>query len=346
MKYFYTLIGITLLSAVSFAQAPDKMSFQAVVRNASNGLVVSSPVGMKISILQGSVSGSAIYAETQTPTSNTNGLVSVEIGSGTVVTGDFSTIDWVNGPYFIKTETDPTGGTNYTISGTTQLLSVPYALFAKTAENVTNDMVNDADADPTNEIQTLSQTGNTISLSNGGGSVTVTDTDTHLTEAEVDNYVSNNGYLTAEVDDSNTNELQTLSQTGNTISLSNGGGSVTVTDTDTHLTEAEVDNYVSNNGYPTAVDNLRIIQGTIGQDGTILSGTGFTVEKTAVGNYKITFNAAFTNYPAVTYSTNYYANFVLSNILSGSSVSVIIKNASGTDVDPNVWFSFIAMGPK
>ncbi|MDX9776817.1 MAG: FISUMP domain-containing protein, partial [Petrimonas sp.] len=66
-----------------------------------------------------------------------NGLVSVEIGSGTVVSGTFATIDWSNGPYFIKTETDPTGGTSYTITGTSQLLSVPYALHAKTAESVT-----------------------------------------------------------------------------------------------------------------------------------------------------------------------------------------------------------------
>src|SRR5690554_566777 len=92
---------------------------------------------MQISILQGSASGTAVYVETQTPTSNANGLVSLEIGAGTVVSGDFTTIDWANGPYFIKTETDPTGGTSYTITGTSQLLSVPYALHAKTAETVT-----------------------------------------------------------------------------------------------------------------------------------------------------------------------------------------------------------------
>ncbi|MBC8344609.1 MAG: collagen-like protein [Bacteroidetes bacterium] len=88
---------------------------------------------MRISILQGTVSGTAVYVETQAPTTNDNGLVTIEIGAGTVVSGNFSTIDWTNGPYFIKTETDANGGTTYTITGTSQLLSVPYALYAKTS---------------------------------------------------------------------------------------------------------------------------------------------------------------------------------------------------------------------
>jgi hypothetical protein len=125
------------MTANMFAQAPENMSYQAVVRDGSNNLVSSTSVGMQISILQGSSSGAAVYIETQSPTSNTNGLVSLEIGSGTVISGDFTSIDWANGPYFIKTETDPTGGTNYTITGTSQLLSVPYALHAKTAETLT-----------------------------------------------------------------------------------------------------------------------------------------------------------------------------------------------------------------
>lgn len=104
---------------------------------------------MQISILQGSASGTAVYIETQEPTTNANGLVSIEIGDGTIVSGDFTTIDWTNGPYFIKTETDPTGGTSYTITGTSQLLSVPYALHAKTAETLTEAMVETDPSVPT-----------------------------------------------------------------------------------------------------------------------------------------------------------------------------------------------------
>jgi uncharacterized protein (TIGR02145 family) len=90
---------------------------------------------MQISLLQGTASGTAVYVETQTATTNANGLVSIEIGTGTATTGTFSEIDWATGPYFIKTEIDPAGGGNYTITGTQQVMSVPYALYAKTAEN-------------------------------------------------------------------------------------------------------------------------------------------------------------------------------------------------------------------
>jgi trimeric autotransporter adhesin len=120
------------------AQTPQAMSYQAVIRNASNVLVTNAPIGMKISILQSSASGTPVFVETQTTTTNANGLASIAIGSGTVVTGSFAGIDWANGPYFIKTETDPTGGTSYTITGTSQLLSVPYALYAATSGNSNN----------------------------------------------------------------------------------------------------------------------------------------------------------------------------------------------------------------
>ncbi len=136
MKKLYTLLTAVILTVSAMAQAPEKMSYQAVVRDASNALVTSQSVGMQISILQGSVSGIVVYVETQTPTTNINGLVSIEIGSGTVVSGTFNTIDWSNGPYFIKTETDPTGGTTYTITGASQLMSVPYALHANTADSI------------------------------------------------------------------------------------------------------------------------------------------------------------------------------------------------------------------
>ena len=125
-----------LAAAGVFAQVPNKMSYQAVVRNSSNNLVVNQAVGMRISLLQGSASGASVYTETQSPTTNANGLVSIEIGAGTVLSGNFANINWANGPYFIKTETDPNGGTNYSITGTSQLLSVPYALDAKTAESI------------------------------------------------------------------------------------------------------------------------------------------------------------------------------------------------------------------
>jgi hypothetical protein len=130
MKKIYSILVALILTANVFAQAPQKMSYQAVIRKSNNALVQSSPVGMKISILKSSATGTAVYVETQTATTNANGLVSLEIGTGTAITGTFATINWATGPYFIKTETDPNGGTNYTIAGTNELMSVPYALFS------------------------------------------------------------------------------------------------------------------------------------------------------------------------------------------------------------------------
>lgn len=137
MKNLFSLLTAFCCVFISLAQAPEKMTFQAVVRDATNNLLNNQSLGMQISILQGTSAGNALYVETHTPTSNENGLVTIEIGTGTVSEGDFMTIDWSNGPFFIKSETDPTGGVSYSITGTSQLMSVPFALHAKTAESVT-----------------------------------------------------------------------------------------------------------------------------------------------------------------------------------------------------------------
>lgn len=151
MKKF-TLLTATLLITLSIlAQTPPKMSYQCVVRNATGTLVTNQAIGIKISILQGSVTGIVVFAETYSPNpqTNSNGLVTLEIGSGTAINGTFPGIDWSAGPYFLKAETDPTGGTNYTIAGTSQLLSVPYALYAKTVENGFSGNYNDLTNRPT-----------------------------------------------------------------------------------------------------------------------------------------------------------------------------------------------------
>lgn len=139
MKKFYPLLSFVffLFSLSVCAQTPEKLSYQAIVRDAGDILLVNQSIGIQISILQGSASGTAVYVETQNPTTNSNGLLSIEIGAGTVVSGDFTTINWGSNLFFIKTEIDITGGTNYTITGTSQLLSVPYALHSKTAETFT-----------------------------------------------------------------------------------------------------------------------------------------------------------------------------------------------------------------
>jgi hypothetical protein len=135
MKRVFALAAALLLAVMLWAQSPEKMSYQSVVRDASNALVASQTVGMQLSILQGTASGTAVYVETQTPTTNLNGLVSLQIGSGALVSGDFTSINWSSGLYFVKTEIDLLGGNTYTITGTSQLMSVPFALYAKTSGN-------------------------------------------------------------------------------------------------------------------------------------------------------------------------------------------------------------------
>ena len=136
MKKF-TIFITSLLFCITaiFAQAPQKFSYQAVVRNASNALVTNSPVGARISVLQGGVAGTLVYMETHTAVTNENGLMTLSIGSGNLMQGDFAAIDWANGLYYLKSEIDPAGGTNYSITSIQQLLSVPYALYANESGN-------------------------------------------------------------------------------------------------------------------------------------------------------------------------------------------------------------------
>ena len=126
--YYLALLLFVCISASS--QSQNNMSYQAVIRNSSNNLITNQAVGMRISILQGSAVGTEVYVETQNPISNINGLVTLEIGNGTPTLGTYNGINWANGPYFVKTETDPTGGNSYTVVGVSQLMSVPYALYA------------------------------------------------------------------------------------------------------------------------------------------------------------------------------------------------------------------------
>ena len=153
MKNFITILVILISFQTNYAQGlgaqgSDKMSYQAIVRNSNNDLIVNQSITMKISILQATVDGTALYVELHSVITNTNGLVTLEIGGGSVVSGYFSDINWSNNIHFVKTETDPLGGTNYTITSTSQLLSVPYALNAKKAENVFSGDYNDLSNKP------------------------------------------------------------------------------------------------------------------------------------------------------------------------------------------------------
>lgn len=256
------LLLLILFVQICFAQSPQSFKYQAVVRDAAGGLAVNKIISIKSSVLLGSPTGSSVYTETQTLSTNDFGVVSLNIGAGAVVSGTFSAISWGAGTYFVKTELDINGGSTYVFMGTSQMLSVPYALYAEK----TGSSVSDFDTSPTNEIQSLSVTANSLSISNGntitlppdadsnpvneiqnlqligdslkisgGNAVKLTgtlDLDASPTN-EIQTLSINGGNVSISnsnsillPDSSDINEIQTITKTGNTISLSKGGGSI------------------------------------------------------------------------------------------------------------------------
>jgi len=131
MKKIILLLALAAsISSQTMAQAPQKFNYQGIARNISGAPLASTPIGLRISVLDGSSSGPVVYQETQTATTNAYGLYNVAIGSGTVVSGTVAGINWATGDKYMKVEIDPTGGSSYVNLGTSQLLSVPYAMYA------------------------------------------------------------------------------------------------------------------------------------------------------------------------------------------------------------------------
>lgn len=182
-----------LLINTSFGQSPYMINYQAVIRNAENVLVNDRLVSIKLSIIRETDTGNIVFSEIHQTKTNKNGLISIQLGIGNQQTGSLAQIDWSEGPYFLKTETDPEGNDNYTISGISQIVSVPYALYAKTAEKLTTEPL---EKDP---VFTTSPAVNI--------------TQNKITEWDHAFNWGNHkeaGYLKTEIDGSVTNELQDL----------------------------------------------------------------------------------------------------------------------------------------
>lgn len=157
------LFIVLILSSVT-SQSPFFFNYQAVIRDLNGLPQLNKDISMKMSILQYSPDGIISYVESFKLKTNEFGLVNLEIGNGVKQTGSIADIDWNDGPYFLETAIDSAGGEDYLILGTSQLLSVPFALHARTVEI---DNVNDGDISPYNEIQSLSLNNNTLSIENG-----------------------------------------------------------------------------------------------------------------------------------------------------------------------------------
>ncbi|MCB0653264.1 MAG: tail fiber domain-containing protein [Saprospiraceae bacterium] len=231
MKKLFTISALFFffLSFIQ-AQSPQAFNYQAVARDANNNPYLNTTLSLRISLLRNSEFGITDFSERHLVTTSDLGVFTLNIGKGTVLTGIFDAVDWASHSYYLKVEMDPSGGTNYLDMGVSQLLSVPYALYARES----GDGETDYDTDPENEIQSLSLNGNALILSNGGGFVTLpedmdnqtlTVSGTNLIIEHgntVDLSVLQDGVTDADADPEN--ELQTLSFdiTTNELSLSNG----------------------------------------------------------------------------------------------------------------------------
>ena len=335
MKYIFLAIGLLMSSIGLFAQAPQAFKYQAVARDNSGNLIANQSVGFRISILQNSPTGSPVYSETHTVASNNLGLVNLDLGAGNPVSGTFSNINWGTGNYFVKVELDVTGGSNYLLMGTSQLLSVPYALHAQSATNITND----------SDAQTLSINGSTLSISNGNSVSLPTGSTAYTAGTGISingNVISNtapnqqisltgNGatsvsgtypnFVISSTDNINdadanpSNELQTLTLNGNTLSISSGN-SVTLSSGSGGTLDQAYDFGGAGAGRNITVDN-----GPVALTVNGVNAIGFRSDLNNTGAAIIAnSNTAANTFSAIQASTNSTSNIA----------SAIVGNSTGT----------------
>ena len=148
MRLLYTTF-LALMSLALFSQSPEKINYQSIVRDLAGNVIQNQPISLRMSILSDSINGTIVYQETFQPTTNNFGLVNIKIGEGTPVIATMSSVDWSNGPFFLESAVDATGGTNYIVVSTSQFMSVPYALYASESpldttqvQNIVNQQTN------------------------------------------------------------------------------------------------------------------------------------------------------------------------------------------------------------
>lgn len=386
MKKLTFILLILGMFVKLFPQSPEKMSYQCVIRNTNGDLVTNQSVGIRISILQTSLNGTIVYQETYSPNpqTNANGLVTVEIGGGVPIVGSFATINWSSGLYFLKTETDPTGGTNYTISGTSQLLSVPYAFHAKTADNgfsgawadITGKpttfegySLTEADGSITNELQTLNLSGTQLTLSNGGGTVTLPSSgggDNWGTQAVVtNNSLTGTGTASSPLSVVNTvitpswaniqdkPGFSTVAISGNYNDLLNrpiifSGDYNELTNRPALFSGSWTDitnkpTTLSGYGITDGVSSSKIIKGVVdGNNRVIIRGEGFTYSYIETGHYRITFLNPFYEIPIAVATDNGSANYIIGATPTEDYVEIWVRAHNGSE--GNTIVSFIVVG--
>jgi hypothetical protein len=334
MKKLFTILTVVIINLGVFAQAPQKMSYQCVVRNSSGVLVANQSVGIKITILQGTPTGTLVYQEiyNPNPVTNTNGLVSLEIGGGIPITGTLSAINWADGPYFIKTETDPTGGTTYSIAGTSQLLSVPYALYAGTAiSNIETDPIFTAWNKSTGINITASQVSDFASSVTNNPAVVANSG--KVTNATHTGDVTGAGALTI---------ANKVSMTG-TAPISLTGSPTVIATSPVAVSIAAATHSVS--GSMSAADKTKLDGlSSSGITSYSVSGGSVTIASTSIGPFTITQILQLSGVPAGTYGV--YFSCPIHNTSNSTSGLIIVwgvttNNATPTFPNEGVASSFI-----
>lgn len=331
MKNKLTFItAFLLLSTFLSAQAPEKFNYQAVARNASGQVLASQGISVRISIHSGSAGGTVVYSETHSATTNQFGLFTLAIGGGTPVSGTLGAIDWSSNSYFAETEIDPVGGSSYTSLGAAQLLSVPYALYAKdggpwkrSGNNISNTntgSVGIGTASPSARLH--------VELNGSGTLATLKRTGT----------VSSGEMMKIETDSiNNANDLLSLSvpssapATAQFIEFERGTVAIASINTNGDFdTEGEYQRDATGSANVVA-----LAYGTINANGTIANATSnVTVTKASTGSYDITI--AGENYYYLDYTTvvslSTSIGFVRAVSVSGK-LKVYTYNSAGTLAD-------------
>ncbi|MBL7894048.1 MAG: hypothetical protein JNK50_02055 [Bacteroidia bacterium] len=299
MRY-YILITFVFISFLVKSQAPQSINYQAIARDAGGNIVTTS-IGIKFQIYQGSVGGTLVYEETNTATPSSAGIFNIGIGLGVPVVGNFSTIAWGSGPYFLQVNIDPAGGTSYSTVGSAQLVSVPYALFAEKAGNATN-----------------YSAGNGISISSGSITNSAPDQTVTLNAAGITTVSGTYPTYTVDV----AAPVLNFNNTSNVLTLTQGGTSTTATLTGSGSNTISITGSGIASVTPTGPSN----NFTVNVQPPVLLGQGSTFVSGAWPNYTITST-----------NTSYSAGTGIS-IASGSIIntapnqSVSITGAGSTTV--------------
>ena len=338
-KRLVLLLVAVVATMTAMAQVPQTFTYQAVVRDANGRLISNGNVGIKVSILQGSETGAVVYQDEQTARTNANGLFTIEIGNEQ---NSIAAIDWARGPYFLKSEVDPTGGSNYVLSTVQQMLSVPYALRAHTVDSIVGG-VNYNESDPVFTAWDKDY-NDLINKPNFADSVSRIVNEYHLGDTII-NYISQNGY----VDSSyviNHNIQQGYVDTTYVTNYINNSGAIT-TETDPVFTAwnkdyndlinrpiipTNVSELTNDAGYLTSFTEAQVL--SISNDTIYLSGGSFVKLPAGFsGDYN-----DLTNKPAIptvptdisefTNDAGYLTSFTETQVLSISNDTIYLTGGS------------------